>query len=95
MGCKERAREGRTVSQPVNIGAGNEPVHTWPKLITTKALEPAVSFAALEMMTMTAEEESDLRRYVYIRVPCSGKVLRLKTISLVFWVCQEAQGSGD
>lgn len=30
-----------------------------------------------------------------IRAPHSGKVLRLKTISLGFWVCQEARGSGD
>lgn len=62
--AKRRAREGRGSSQPVNIGPGHEPVHTWPKSVTTKALEPAGSFAALKMMTMTVEEESDLKRLV-------------------------------
>lgn len=48
----------------MNIGPGHKPVHTWPKLVTTKALEAAVSFATLKIMTMTAEEASDLRRCV-------------------------------
>lgn len=62
--AKGRAREGRRASQPVNINPGHEPVHTWPKLVTTKPLEPGVSIAALKIMTMTAEEESVLRRCV-------------------------------
>lgn len=44
--AKRRAREGRRDSQPLNISLGHEPVHTWPRLVTTKALEPAISFAA-------------------------------------------------
>ena len=54
-----------------------------------------MSFAALKTTMMTLEEESDLKTCVNIRLLCRGKVLRVKTISLDFWVCQEVRGSGD
>ena len=93
--AKRKARERRRASQPVSIGLWQEPVRIRPRLVATRAQEPAVSFAALKTTMMTLEEESDLKTCVNIRLLCRGKVLRVKTISLDFWVCQEVQGSGD
>lgn len=93
--AKRKAREGWRASQPVNTGLWQEPVHIGPRLLAMRAQEPAVSFAALKTMTMTSEEESDLKRCVNIRCLRRRKALRLKTISFGFWVCQEAQGSRE
>lgn len=92
--AKRKGREGRRASQPVNTGLWQEPVHIRPRLAATRAQQPAMSFAALQTTTTTLEEEPDLKRCVNVRLLCRGKALRLKAISLGFWVCQEAQGSG-
>lgn len=92
---KRKAREGQRHSRPVNAGLWQEPDHVRPRLVAVRAQEPAVSFAALKMMTMTSEEKSEPKRCVDHRLLSRQKVLMLKTVSLGFWVCQEVQGSGD
>lgn len=79
----------------MNAGLWQEPVHVQPRLVAVRAQEPAVSFAALKMMTMTSEEKSDPKRCVDHRLLGRRKALKLKTVSLGFWVLQKAQGSGD
>lgn len=94
MGFKEES-QGRTEGFPVceHCSVAEASSYT-AKAGCNESPGASSGLSCLKITRMTLEEESDLKRGVKVRFSHRGKALRLKTISLGFWVCQEACGSG-